>query len=293
MTVPMLTVPAPLVLEIRLGAAGAAAWALGISSQLAAAFCGSDLKIDFSSTTLILSALSVNCTCGAVKFFAVRLPLALVEPIPAFRFSNTAESFVNLRSALRICSGFVSVSELMVAFCSLPLPLRFIAPAPLIGPTACRSSATAPEPFTPSTALAPYALAIVSNSPKSPFSVFTVASTNGLGDEYFDSANCTATFVCPVEAVKLLDRIVSGESATWIALSFTGDFNCAPEIVMSCPERDPLICKPEFCGGLVLAFCDLRLLLRLVAPLPFIAPTACRSSTTAPDPSTPSTAFTP
>src|SRR5438067_10549029 len=98
MTVPIVIVPVPLVFEIRLGAAGAAACALGTKLHPAvAAFCGSDLKMDFSSTTLILSALSANCTCGAVKLRAVRLPLALVDPTDAFRFSITAEFCVKRR----------------------------------------------------------------------------------------------------------------------------------------------------------------------------------------------------
>src|SRR6267154_4776493 len=102
-TVPIATVPVPLVREIKLGwAAGAAAYALGTRLHPEfAAFCGSDLKMDFSSTTLILSALSANCTCGAVKLRAVRLPLAFVDPMDAFRLSKTAEFCVKRRSAFR------------------------------------------------------------------------------------------------------------------------------------------------------------------------------------------------
>src|SRR5437764_11679273 len=80
---------------------------------------------------------------------------------------------------------------------------------------------------------------MVSNSPTSALMVFTVASTDGLGEVYCDSANCTPTLVRPVEAVKLLERIASGESATSTAFTLTGDFSCWPLIIKSRPAIEP------------------------------------------------------
>src|SRR5882724_11754009 len=61
----------------------------------------------------------------------------------------------------------------------------------------------------------------------------------GLGDEYCVRANWAATLVLPVEAVKLLERTASGESASSTSLIFTGDLSCPPLMVRSRPPSEP------------------------------------------------------
>ncbi len=102
-----------------------------------------------------LSAASVNCTFGLSKLLSVSEPLALVEPSAIETFCSTAEFCEKVRLALPILSGEVSDGVLIWAFCSMPLPLKFMAAEFLIGPVACRLREMMPEPETPSAAETP------------------------------------------------------------------------------------------------------------------------------------------
>src|SRR5271157_4387969 len=134
--------PVPVALWSRLGWAGVgAALALGIRLQdasaffLAGAFCSPPV-ICCSSVTLILSALSAKVSLGAWKFAMLRFPLAFVEPSDAARLVRFTEFCVNCMLALRTCSGWVSEGIFSEAFCSAPVPLKFMASVFLMGPVA-------------------------------------------------------------------------------------------------------------------------------------------------------------
>src|SRR5258708_3321783 len=110
-----------------------------------------------NSSTLSLSALSVNCTseCGVAKFFSVMLPVAVVWPMPAFTFSSAMELWLNVTSELAIFTGLVRPGSLSVEFWILPLPLKFRAAMFFVGPWAWTSRSSVPSPVMPSTAVTP------------------------------------------------------------------------------------------------------------------------------------------
>src|SRR3954469_10723634 len=75
-----------------------------------------------SSVVSTLSAVKANCTCGAEKFFAERLPFKFVLPMAAFRFAIEAAFWANCTFAEVTVTGLVSCGVVMVAPVSAPFP---------------------------------------------------------------------------------------------------------------------------------------------------------------------------
>ena len=154
--------PVPVALCSRLGwAAAGDALALGTRLQdasaffFAGAFCSEPLVICCSSVTLILSALNAKVSRGAWKFAMLRFPPAFVEPSDAARLVKFTEFCVNCKFAFLTCKGWVSEDIFSEAFCSAPVPLKFMASVFLMGPVARTSRLMLPLPLMPSKAVTP------------------------------------------------------------------------------------------------------------------------------------------
>ncbi len=112
---PIVTVPLPVVLLSRLGSTAALDGAASARGTIFSeeTFAGGlpaveDPIIFVSSSTFSLSADSVNCTCGAWKFFIAIVPVAFVLPREKLNPLTFTVFSVNFNAAVCTITGFVS-----------------------------------------------------------------------------------------------------------------------------------------------------------------------------------------